>query len=398
MTPRCPVDSLQVHYCQPQDSLMATMVQRTEIPGRPGVPLPYQLRTDDGITSVILLCMCMLAYVLSRGRHFLWQQVKDFFSTRERSSLFAEETNTDVRYRVLLLLHTGMVFGLLVFEYLSGRLPTALHAHPIRWLGLYIVACLAYYLLKCALYSFANWTFFDKQKSRRWLDSYFLVFVGDRNEESERRYIRELLAYNIEGMIVLSHTIPSEELASYHIPIVTIEREDRYTCSVNTDNYMGGVQAASLLYKNNCDVLIHINVNVPPEVPSYGRIQGFLDICAEHGLSHELLLEDLGNTYQENKAAIQRLAAYLDHKYAGMKKGIFLANDTYANILLNFLIQRHGSLRDDYRIIGFDNSPISGEAVIPTSTVGQQIDKIASAAMEILVDQMKERKKITIQK
>lgn len=179
MTPRCPVDSLQVHYCQPQDSLMATMVQRTEIPGRPGVPLPYQLRADDGITSVILLCMCMLAYVLSRGRHFLWQQVKDFFSTRERSSLFAEETNTDVRYRVLLLLNTGLVFGLLVFEYLSGRLPTALHAHPIRWLGLYIVACLAYYLLKCALYSFANWTFFDKQKSRRWLDSYFLVFVGE---------------------------------------------------------------------------------------------------------------------------------------------------------------------------------------------------------------------------
>ena len=221
----------------------------------------------------------------------------------------------------------------------------------------------------------------------------FLVFAGNSNEETERRYIRELLAYNIEGMIVLSHTIPSEELASYHIPIVTIEREDRYTCSVNTDNYMGGVQAASLLYKNNCDVLIHINVNVPPEVPSYGRIQGFLDICAEHGLAHELLLEDLGNTYQENKAAIQRLAAYLDHKYAGMRKGIFLANDTYANILLNFLIQRHGSLRDDYRIIGFDNSPISGEAVIPTSTVGQQIDKIASAAMEILVDQMKERKK-----
>ena len=221
----------------------------------------------------------------------------------------------------------------------------------------------------------------------------FLVFAGNSSEETERRYIRELLAYNIEGMIVLSHTIPSEELASYHIPIVTIEREDRYTCSVNTDNYMGGVQAASLLYKNNCDVLIHINVNVPPEVPSYGRIQGFLDICAEHDLAHELLLEDLGNTYQENKAAIQRLAAYLDHKYAGMKKGIFLANDTYANILLNFLIQRHGSLRDDYRIIGFDNSPISGEAVIPTSTVGQQIDKIASAAMEILVDQMKERKK-----
>ena len=73
-------------------------------------------------------------------------------------------------------------------------------------------------------------------------------------------------------MIVLSHTISSEELASYGIPIVTIEREDRCTCSVNTDNYMGAVQACSLLYRNKCDVLIHINGDIsrkfPPEPES----------------------------------------------------------------------------------------------------------------------------------
>ncbi len=221
----------------------------------------------------------------------------------------------------------------------------------------------------------------------------FLVFVGNSSEETERRYIRELLAYNIEGMIVLSHTIPSKELVSYHIPIVTIEREDQYTSSVNTDNYMGGVQAASLLYKNNCDVFIHINVDVSKQVPAYGRIQGFVDTCTENHLPFELLLKDLGNTYAENKKVIQELALYLDEKYTGRKKGIFLANDTYANIFLNYLIRLHGTLPDDYRIIGFDNSPISSEAVIPTSTVGQQIDKIAYTAMEILVEQMNERKK-----
>ena len=35
----------------------------------------------------------------------------------------------------------------------------------------------------------------------------FLVFTGNANEEIERRYIQELLAYQIEGMIILSHTI-----------------------------------------------------------------------------------------------------------------------------------------------------------------------------------------------
>ena len=71
----------------------------------------------------------------------------------------------------------------------------------------------------------------------------FLVFVGNEHKETERKYISELLAYKIEGMIILSYTIPSEELASYNVPIVTIEREDKFVCSVNTDNYAGAKQA-----------------------------------------------------------------------------------------------------------------------------------------------------------
>ena len=106
----------------------------------------------------------------------------------------------------------------------------------------------------------------------------FLVFTGDDQETNERKYIQELLSYKIEGMIILSHTIPSRELASYNIPIVTIEREDQYVSSVNTDNYMGGVQATSLLAKIGADVLIHINAEFSSQIPSYGRIKGFTDI------------------------------------------------------------------------------------------------------------------------
>lgn len=83
----------------------------------------------------------------------------------------------------------------------------------------------------------------------------FLVFTGNDHEATERKYIQELLSYKIEGMIILSHTIPSRELASYNLPIVTIEREDQFVSSVNTDNYMGAVQATSLLAKTGADVL-----------------------------------------------------------------------------------------------------------------------------------------------
>ena len=43
----------------------------------------------------------------------------------------------------------------------------------------------------------------------------FLVFIGNNKKEIEEKYIHELMAYKIEGLIVLSNTISSEELASY---------------------------------------------------------------------------------------------------------------------------------------------------------------------------------------
>ena len=221
----------------------------------------------------------------------------------------------------------------------------------------------------------------------------FLVFTGDDQETNERKYIQELLSYKIEGMIILSHTIPSRELASYNIPIVTIEREDQYVSSVYTDNYMGGVQATSLLAKIGADVLIHINAEFSSQIPSYGRIKGFTDICKEYKIPHELILTDTGHSYEETSQILKNLIDDIDIRYTGKTKGIFLPNDTFANIVLHHLIRRYGKLPDDYKLIGFDDSPVSREAIVPISTIGQQIDKIAAAAMEILNVQIKESHK-----
>lgn len=221
----------------------------------------------------------------------------------------------------------------------------------------------------------------------------FLVFIGNEREETERQYIQELMAYKIEGLIILSFTIPSKELADLQIPIVTIEREDKYVSSVNTDNYMGGIQAASLLAKHQCDVLFHITAPTAQEIPSYGRIQGFLDLCKEKGLEHQVIYKDFGAAYEEIEKVLREVLAELEQKYPKQKKGIFMSNDTLANVLVNLLIRKYGRMPEDYLIVGFDNSPISREAVVPISTVGQQIDKISLEAVSLLVDQMNERKK-----
>ena len=217
--------------------------------------------------------------------------------------------------------------------------------------------------------------------------------TGNEDAEVERQYIQELLAYKTEGLIILSHTLSSKELSEYHIPIVTIEREDEYVCSVNTDNYMGGMQAATILAKSGCDILIHANADFPSNIPAYGRIQGFQDFCKANGFEHRILIRDFGDSFEENNVEIAKLLQEIEEAYSEKKVGIFMPNDTHANILLNCMIRKYGMLPERYKIVGFDNSPVSREAVIPITTVGQQIDKIAQEAVELLSQQINERKK-----
>ena len=168
----------------------------------------------------------------------------------------------------------------------------------------------------------------------------FLVFVSKGNAETEREYIQELLSYKIEGMIILSHAISSRELASYNIPIVTIEREDQYVNSVNTDNYMGAVQATSLLFKNNCDILVHINSVFPKDIPSYGRIQGFEDTCSENNIRHELILKDLGHSHQEIHKNILEIYEYLKITYPNQKKRIIYGKRYLRQQYVEYYFQR----------------------------------------------------------
>lgn len=221
----------------------------------------------------------------------------------------------------------------------------------------------------------------------------FIVFAGNEDADVERKYINELLAYKIEGLIILSHTLSSKELSEYNIPIVVIEREDRYVCSVNTDNYMGGLQAATVLAKSGCDILIHANADFSESVPAYGRIKGFREFCEANGFEHKIMIRDFGGGFEENFAEITKLFNELEEISNDKKVGIFMPNDTHANILLNIIVKKYGTLPDKYKIVGFDNSPVAREAVIPITTVGQQVDKIAEEAMEILLMQINERKK-----
>ena len=59
----------------------------------------------------------------------------------------------------------------------------------------------------------------------------------------------------------------------------------------------------------------------------------------------------------------------------------------------NNIVKKYGVLPDKYKIVGFDNSLVSREAIIPITTIGQQVDKIAEETVKLLAMQIDERKK-----
>ena len=149
--------------------------------GFEGTPISYSPRTDDAIALTLLVCFFLSSIALARGKKFLSQQVKDFVLHRERTSIFDSSTAADVRYLLVLVLQTCVLSGITFLNYFHDTCPALMdHVSSLLLLGIYVGFCLAYFLLKWLLYMFLGWTFFDKNETNIWLESYsaLIYYVG----------------------------------------------------------------------------------------------------------------------------------------------------------------------------------------------------------------------------
>ena len=214
-----------------------------------------------------------------------------------------------------------------------------------------------------------------------------IVFCTTIGEKWSLDILSQNLDYLPYDVVALGHTLPYENMVAEEKLDVLMQRKIyTYNCISAVVSYLG-------YYKK-----YEVYSDAANDTEIVSCIEGILKtlnhcICEEYQIPHELILTDTGHSYEESSLILKDLLETIDSKYQGKTKGIFLPNDTFANIMLNHLIQKYGQLPDDYKIIGFDDSPVSREAIVPISTVGQQIDKIAASAMEILHEQITERHK-----
>ena len=163
MPPTSAPDSTLLHYGE---------ITSYNPAGMAGEPLPYCFRTDDIVTSFLLLSFFLVAFVTAYSRRFLSAALKDFFHKGRRSERLTTQEDNSLRGKFFLVFQTSFLLGILFYDYAAERLPEACaKVSPYYILGVAVLLCILCYWLKMLLQRFVGNVFFDAASNRRWTDA-----------------------------------------------------------------------------------------------------------------------------------------------------------------------------------------------------------------------------------
>lgn len=211
-----------------------------------------------------------------------------------------------------------------------------------------------------------------------------LVLNSNGEVELESKYIKQLQAYQVVGIVNYSNILDEKTIFEMNPNTVVIERCFDYLKSVSSNNAKGGILAFNHLSEINCDVFITLNSAIS-ENPVYNRTTYFLNEAKKNHKIVEYIETPFSvENYQQNVELINDRIDYLLSTYPNQKIGVFVASDYFANIFKNCARNRGISIPDTFAIIGFDDSPLSRMSSMPMTTIRQDIEKISKTAIDLL--------------
>jgi LacI family transcriptional regulator len=217
---------------------------------------------------------------------------------------------------------------------------------------------------------------------------------SDLSEEKQETYVDALLAKRVDGLILVSSGLVTEEdgyelvqrSRAAGVPCVVVDRDlgELPVDQVLVDNHVGGLQAAEHLI-----ALGHrrIAMLTGPHVgtPSAGRIAGFEEALAAAGIelaAHATVSGD--GRYEGGVAAAEELLAHEPDVTA-----VFVFNDLMAFGVVNALRRAGRRVPDDVSVVGFDDILIARAMDPPLTTVAQPVAELGRSSVDLLMKRMR---------
>ncbi len=145
--------------------------------GIAGDPLPYSIRHDNLITSLLLGSFILALISFSFSRQFIVRQARNFFYIpRSENVTVITETTGEFRFQSFLVLITCLMLSVLIFLYTQTEVADTFILESQHQLIVIFFGCfVGYFLLKGIIYGFVNWVFFDRKKNEQWLKSMLFI-------------------------------------------------------------------------------------------------------------------------------------------------------------------------------------------------------------------------------
>lgn len=211
----------------------------------------------------------------------------------------------------------------------------------------------------------------------------FKTLIGDsmNDPKKEKLYLRELMAHQVDGLIVGAHNQDISEYKNANLPIIAIDRiMNNDIPVVSSDNYQGGRMATELLIKNGAKIIIHTNGPKSLKTPAQKRRQAYEDTMREYKLNPIVYTLDFNISYDQKAKFIRNM--FKEHPDV---EGMFISNDMDAAQVIDIAHELGYRIPEDLKIVGYDGAETTKILLPNLTTVVQPIDQMAKTAVNMLV-------------
>lgn len=218
-----------------------------------------------------------------------------------------------------------------------------------------------------------------------------IICNSDGDEQKEAGYLDVLLSKKVDGLVLIGDGQPSEGLSravESGPPTIVVDRDldDRSVSQVVIDNDGGGRLAGRHLLD-----LGHRDIGVVAGPDRLGtsakRLMGFTRVLGEAGID---IRED--RVFRGDYRAASGRAAMNEWVRRGdLPTAVFAENDLMAIGVLSAAHAAGTRVPSEISVVGFDGIPFGADLSPALTTVAQPTAEIASAAVAMLLERLRDR-------
>ncbi|MFT0762332.1 LacI family DNA-binding transcriptional regulator [Actinomyces sp. F1_1611] len=214
-----------------------------------------------------------------------------------------------------------------------------------------------------------------------------IFLAGATEHNSELTCVRLLLAERVNAVILTGSNLTDEQFSEVarQVPTLSLCRDvDAPGVDViKTDGIRGVAEAVNYLHSLGHQRIAHVSGGTIPMGPE--RERGYRQAMSRLGLSRFLQVWSGGDTPAAGVMAAEQFLALAPED---RPTGITCFNDMSAHALIRRLHQAGLDVPGDVSVVGFDNAPISRDALLPLTTVAQPVEDMTVRALQLLADRI----------